>query len=84
MTFEHALDLVLGNLGVLVLLLLILIGGFKGYWVYGFHFDAQTRRIEELERRLDRAGQIAERGTGLARRAVDVAATQTAESADRD
>src|SRR6185369_11770539 len=59
-TFERALELILGNLGTLILLLIILIGGFRGWWVYGRFYDAQSDRIERLERRLDRAVGAAE------------------------
>lgn len=81
MTFERALELILGNLGVLIVLLFILIGGFRGWWVYGHHYDAlKAERMEErkehretvkdLERRLDRAVGAAERGTATTERAT--------------
>ena len=70
MTFERGLELVLGNLGVLVLLLFILFGGFRGWWVFGRYYDDQRARIDKLETRLDRAGKVAESGTGLATRAT--------------
>lgn len=72
MTVERALELILGNLGVLVVLLFILVGGFRGWWVYGRFYDEQSKRIDQLEARLERAGRVAEGGTGLASRAVEV------------
>jgi hypothetical protein len=69
-TFERALELVLGNLGVLVLLLLILVGGYRKMWCWGWYVDELHGRILRLERQLDRSTGIAESGTGLAREAT--------------
>jgi uncharacterized membrane protein YciS (DUF1049 family) len=69
-TIERALELILGNLGVLILLLFILVGGFRGWWVYGRFYEEQARRIDRLERQLDRATGVAERGTVAADRAT--------------
>ena len=82
MTFERALELILGNLGVLVLLLIIMVGGFRGWWVYGRFYDAQARQIERLEERLDRALGAAESGTGLARQAIRQAESRSSERAE--
>ena len=73
MTIERGLELVLGNLGVLVVLLFILVGGFRGWWVYGRHYNEQQQRIERLEARLERATRVAETGTAAADRATRVA-----------
>lgn len=73
MTVERALELILGNLGVLILLLFILIGGFRGWWVYGRYYEEQSRRIERLEARLDRAARVIESGTATADRATRLA-----------
>lgn len=73
MTFERALELILGNLGTLVLLLFILIGGFRGWWVYGRFYDDQTKRIERLEQRVDRTLGAGERIAGTADRATRLA-----------
>ena len=77
MTIEHTLDLLLGNLGVLILLLLILLGGFRGWWVYGRYYDEQVRRIARLEDRLERATRVAESGTVAADRATRLAERRT-------
>jgi hypothetical protein len=76
-TLERALELILGNLGVLFLLLMILIGGMRGWWVYGRFYDEQARRIGQLEARLDRATRVAEYGTAAADRATRVAERRT-------
>lgn len=80
MTIERVLELVLGNLGVLFLLLFILVGGFRGWWVYGpIHKEMMRRadqRAERAEAHLDRAVGVAERGAGVAARAVSVAERQ--------
>lgn len=77
MTLERVLELVLGNLGVLFLLLTILVGGFRGWWVYGpIHQDMIRRadeRAERAEARLDRAVGIAEGGTRAVARLASVA-----------
>lgn len=70
MTIDRALELILGNLGVLVLLLFILFGGFRGWWTWGWYAAEQRDRIKQLEARLDRAMGAAESGTGLASRAI--------------
>ena len=70
MTLERALELLLGNLGVLVLLLIILVGGFRGWWTYGWYARELRERNDRLEARLDRAVGAAESGTGLARQAI--------------
>jgi hypothetical protein len=81
MTIERALELILGNLGVLFLLLFIIVGGFRGWWVYGRFYDEQTRRIERLEDRLERATRAAESGTTAAIRATRLA-ERTVEGSD--
>lgn len=73
MTFERVIELLLGNLGVLVLLLVILVGGFRGWWVYGWYARELRSRNEKLEDRLERAGKVVETGTGLATRAAQLA-----------
>jgi hypothetical protein len=72
-TVQEVLDAILGQLGVLVLLLVILWAGWKGYWVFGWYARELRDRNEKLERRLDRAVGAAESGTGLATRATRLA-----------
>jgi hypothetical protein len=76
-TVERGLELILGNLGVLILLLVILFGGFKGWWVFGWYARELRNRNERLENRLDQTSRVAERGTGLAHRAADLAERRT-------
>ena len=80
MTIERVLELILGNLGVLFLLMFILVGGFRGWWVYGpLHKEMMRRadeRAERAELRLDRAVGAAERGAVVADRATRVAERQ--------
>ena len=82
MTVDRAVELILGNLGVLVLLLAILVGGFRGWWVYGRYYDDQSRRIERLEARLERAARVAEGGTDAADRATRLVERRTGVSDD--
>jgi len=81
-TVDRAVELILGNLGVLVLLLAILVGGFRGWWVYGRYYDDQSRRIERLEARLERAARVAEGGTDAADRATRLVERRTGVSDD--
>ena len=55
MTAQQILDAILGQAGVVILLLIILWSGWRGYWVFGRYYEEQTRRIDRLEHRLDRA-----------------------------
>ena len=70
MTVQQAFEEILGQAGVIALLLIIVWSGWRGYWVFGWYVVEQRRRIEQLEHRLDRALGIAESGTGLAHRAI--------------
>lgn len=82
MTFDRILELILGNLGLLFALIFILVGGFRGWWVYGRFYEDQRVRIVDLERRLDRALGAAETGTGLATRAIRQAEGRQGERVD--
>ena len=59
--------------GMIALLFLILVGGWKRLWVFGWYADEQAKRIVQLEDRLDRATRVAESGTAAADRATRVA-----------
>ncbi len=73
MTVQQILDAILGQAGVIVLLLVILWSGWRGMWVFGRYYDDQSRRIESLEQRLDRALGAGERIASTADRATRLA-----------
>lgn len=58
--------------GMIALLFLILVGGWKRYWVFGWYAVEQRERIVDLEKRLERATRVAETGTAAADRATRV------------
>ena len=58
--------------GTVALLFLIIVGGWKRYWVWGWYAEEQRDRIRELEKKLDRAERLALGGTALARRATSL------------
>lgn len=66
-TLESILDLILGNLGTLVILLVILYGGYKKWWVFGWYSTELSKRIDKLEARLDK---VSKEDTGLTDRVV--------------
>ena len=70
MSTQAVLDAILGQAGVVILLLVILWSGWRGYWVFGRYYEEQSKRIERLEQRLDRAVGTGERLAGTAERAT--------------
>lgn len=56
--------------GIIGLLLLAFVGGFKRWWVFGWHYDAVCRERDEWK-------QLALRGTVIAGQAVELATTST-------
>lgn len=81
MTIQDISDAILGQAGVLVLLLIILWSGLKRYWVFGSYYVEMQKELKEqlkkeednvkkAEIRLDRALGIAVKGTVLADQAV--------------
>ena len=56
--------------GTLAVLLLIIVGGMRRWYVWKWYADEQSTRISQLEARLDRASRITEGATGLASRAT--------------
>lgn len=66
--------------GTIAVLLLIIVGGWKRYYVWGWYADELRRRIDDLERRLDRATRVAESGTLAADRATRLAERSVEES----
>ena len=70
MTVQEIFDAILGQAGVLVLLLVILWSGWRGYWVFGRYYEDVVRRNERLERKMDRILGAAETGTDIAQGAL--------------
>jgi hypothetical protein len=52
--------------GTIFLLGLILYGGWKRWWVFGWYAVEQDKRITKLETALERATRAADRATGVA------------------
>jgi hypothetical protein len=73
MTLDQLLDLVLGQAGVLIVLLIIIVTGARRDWVFGWYAKEQSQRIERLEQRLDRAVKAADNATGLANTTANTA-----------
>lgn len=59
--------------GTLAVLLLIIVGGMRGWYIWKREADEYRERIRDLEKRLERAEQLAVGGTALARRATSLA-----------
>lgn len=57
---------VVSDLGIVGLLLVILVGGAKRWWVFGWQYDAKEREAEEWK-------ELAIKGTEMSRNAVGVA-----------
>lgn len=81
MTLQQILEGLLGQIGLLFALLLILWGGMRGLWVWGWYAHELKERITKLEHQLERATRVAESGTVAADRATRLAERQT-EAAD--
>jgi hypothetical protein len=62
--------------GTIAVLLLIIIGGHKRYWMFGWYADELQARINKLESQLERATRAAEHGTVAADRATRLAERQ--------
>jgi hypothetical protein len=73
-TIQTIFDAILGQAGVIVLLLVILWSGWKRYWVFGSYYVEMQQelraQLSKTEHRLDRALGAAETGTGLAASAI--------------
>jgi hypothetical protein len=63
--------------GTIAVLLLIILGGWKRYYVWGWYADELRARIDQLETRLERATRVAESGTVAADRATRLAERRT-------
>lgn len=79
MTFslEGVVEAILGNLGVLVTLLVIIYGGYKKWWVFGWYAKELSARNERLEQRVERISGLAGDATSLTTRVVDVVEKRT-------
>lgn len=55
MSLQELVEGILGNLGVLFLLLFILFAGYKRWWVFGWYAKELANRNERLENRLDKS-----------------------------
>lgn len=74
---EALYNAILGNLGTLVILLTIMYGGFKRWWVFGWYATELSLRIKDLEQRLDRRTGQTDNATALASKVVDLAEKRT-------
>lgn len=80
MTIQQIFDAILGQAGVIVLLLIILWSGWKRYWVFGSYYTEMREQLREQLRderkeareRYERAIRVAESGTGLASQAMAI------------
>jgi hypothetical protein len=72
LTIEDMLGVV-ADAGVIGLLTLAVIGGFRGWYFWRWYVDELRGRITDLERKLDKALNTAERGTEQASRATEMA-----------
>ena len=68
--------------GIIAVLLLVIIGGMRGWYFWKWYVDEQRARIAKLEAQLDRAVGAAESGTGLANRAIRQAEGRQGERAE--
>lgn len=59
--------------GTIAVLLLIIVGGWQRYYVWGWYADELRARITKLEGQLERATRVAESGTVAADRATRLA-----------
>ena len=63
--------------GTIAVLILIIVGGWKRYYVWGWYADELRERAHQLEQRLERATRVAESGTVAADRATRLAERRT-------
>lgn len=60
------------QVGVGTLLILILFGGYKKWWVFGWIYKESENRANKLEKERDDWRDLALRGTGLVEQTVDL------------
>lgn len=76
-TLDGIVDAILGNLGVLFTLLLILYGGFKKWWVFGWYASELKDQNNKLEQRLDKATIVVEKQAEITQKATDLAESKS-------
>lgn len=72
---DEILNLLLGPFGTLVLSLLILFGGWKRWWVFGWHYRETVEEKNEWK-------EAALRGTAIAERVVTIHEADSKERRD--
>ena len=77
-TVKDILDAILGNLGTLVVLIFILYGGYKKWWVWGWYAQELKIRNDRLENRIDAFTGTTNSVTSLAERAIGDKASKEA------
>jgi len=58
--------------GIIGILVYILVGGSKGWWVFGWQYDDALNRIKQIEKERDDWRDIALQGTQVAEKTVDL------------
>lgn len=71
MTIERIIELVLGQVGAIVILILLLVGGHKGYWFFGWYVKELRDRINEQKTTLERYNKVSTSATRSARILVE-------------
>lgn len=72
---DSILELLLGPFGTLVLSLVILFGGWKKWWVFGWHYRETVTEKNEWK-------EAALRGTAIAERVVTIHESDSKERSD--
>jgi hypothetical protein len=89
-TLQQILDAILGQAGVIVLLLIILWAGWKRYWVFGSYYTEMRDQLreqlleerKEAKARYERAVGAVESNTGLLERTIRQAEGRQGERSD--
>lgn len=72
MTIRELLS-ILNDAGVLGLLVAVLVGGARQWWVWGWAYRDVLKTVEKLEGERDEWRDLALQGTSLAEKTVDLA-----------
>lgn len=59
-----------GQAGVIILFVIIIWAGYKGYWVFGWYAKELRDRNNKMESRLDKAVGISESATEIAQQQI--------------